>query len=357
MRSYTQIVPTFWSRGSGKKLRGNPPAQVLALYLMTCPNANMIGLYYLPFVTIESETGLTNIQLSESFESIKEIASYDRESEMVWIPEFANYQLGESLSEKDQRYKTVIKQLRMIDSRHKFFSEFMVRYGKNYCLQSVTGLTNISNWSNQLIGQTNISQILEKGQNVIDFSVLKPLVPDPVLIPVPDQIQDLPNKLDLTRAPAQGLESQVEQIFKFWQKHMNKQSSKLDDKRKAKIKQALADFEPRDLCYAILGAKRDDFLMGRDPKTNGKKFNDFNVIFRDVPKIEGLIEIYHSKANKSAGIENSKEDIANKQAEFESSRAKKIARDKEFAKKLLGESVKTEYSPENLANIIDYVTK
>ena len=40
MRSIAYITPTFWTRGSGKKLRGNSDAIALAFYLMT---ATFIG--------------------------------------------------------------------------------------------------------------------------------------------------------------------------------------------------------------------------------------------------------------------------------------------------------------------------
>ena len=59
MRDYGTVAPTFWTRGTGKALRGNADAQLMALYLCTCPNATVTGLFYLPLVTIMHETGLT----------------------------------------------------------------------------------------------------------------------------------------------------------------------------------------------------------------------------------------------------------------------------------------------------------
>ena len=59
MREYARVAPQFWTRGSGKRLRGDSDAQVLAMYVVTCPAANMIGIYYVPFVSIAYETGLS----------------------------------------------------------------------------------------------------------------------------------------------------------------------------------------------------------------------------------------------------------------------------------------------------------
>src|ERR1700753_2240226 len=58
MRDYGKIVPTFWTRGSGKALRDNPIARLAALYVMSAPSANMIGIYYLPLPTLAHELGV-----------------------------------------------------------------------------------------------------------------------------------------------------------------------------------------------------------------------------------------------------------------------------------------------------------
>lgn len=48
MRDYGSVSPQFWIGKTGKALRGKPEAQLLALYLMTCPHANMIGVFHCP---------------------------------------------------------------------------------------------------------------------------------------------------------------------------------------------------------------------------------------------------------------------------------------------------------------------
>jgi hypothetical protein len=83
----------------------------------------------------------------------------------------------------------------------------------------------------------------------------------------------------------------VKEIFDYWQKLMKKPKAKLDSARRRKINARLKDFSPRDLCQAIRGAKNDDFLMGRDPKSNGKQYNDFKTIFRDAAQVERLIAL------------------------------------------------------------------
>jgi hypothetical protein len=58
MRDFGKVNPQFWIGSTGKRLRGNPEAQLVALYLMTCPHANMIGVFHCPILYISHETGL-----------------------------------------------------------------------------------------------------------------------------------------------------------------------------------------------------------------------------------------------------------------------------------------------------------
>ena len=57
MRDYAKVSPHFWTGTTGKKLRSSPEAVIVAMYLMTCPHANMLGLYYMPLLYVAHETG------------------------------------------------------------------------------------------------------------------------------------------------------------------------------------------------------------------------------------------------------------------------------------------------------------
>ena len=58
MRDYAIVSPRFWIGTTGRELRRlGPEVQVVALYLLTAPHSNMIGLYYLPIPTLCHETG------------------------------------------------------------------------------------------------------------------------------------------------------------------------------------------------------------------------------------------------------------------------------------------------------------
>ena len=135
MRDYGKVAPTFWTRGSGKALRGNPLAQVVALYLFTSPGASMTGLYYLPLPTLCHETGLAHGAARESLKKLAELdlAFYDEAEGLVWVPEMAKYQIGPSLRAGDKRIRGVEREVETFRG-HRFFSDFVARYKDAYLL-------------------------------------------------------------------------------------------------------------------------------------------------------------------------------------------------------------------------------
>lgn len=104
MREYSKITPQFWLGSTGKKLRGHPEAQIVALYLLTTPHANMLGLYYLPKMFIAHETGLPFEGASKGLARCIEVGfcHYDDDAESVWVVEMALHQVGE-LKSTDNR--------------------------------------------------------------------------------------------------------------------------------------------------------------------------------------------------------------------------------------------------------------
>lgn len=111
MRDYSKVSPQFWIGKTGKSLRGNPAAQVLALYLMTSPHANMVGVFHCPILYMAHETGLTLEGASEALQSLIEadFCTYEADSEVVFVHRMAAHQVGESLNPKDNQVKGMQK--------------------------------------------------------------------------------------------------------------------------------------------------------------------------------------------------------------------------------------------------------
>ena len=137
MRDYGKVSPQFWTGKTGKVLRGNPEAQVVALYLMTSPHANMIGVYHLPMLYLAHETGLTPDAAERGLQACIDagFCVHDADAEIVFVVEMAAHQVGETLKPNDLRAKSVDRLYRGIGSPE-IVSAFHVRYGEAFGLGS-----------------------------------------------------------------------------------------------------------------------------------------------------------------------------------------------------------------------------
>lgn len=134
MRDYSKFAPQFWTGDTGRKLaESGTETQLMACYLITCPNANPIGLYHLSLGTICDHTGLSAEGASKALARVYEagFATYDETAKLVWVPEMARIQIGESLSHKDLRVKWVKKEISKY-RKSRFYKAFMKRYAVAY---------------------------------------------------------------------------------------------------------------------------------------------------------------------------------------------------------------------------------
>lgn len=114
MRDYAKISPRFWTGETGRFIRNSGrDVQIVAFYVMTCPSANMIGLYYLPLPTLMHEIGMTQQGALEALGRAYEggFCAYSEPDEVIWVPEMARFQIGETLKATDNRVKGVMNEL------------------------------------------------------------------------------------------------------------------------------------------------------------------------------------------------------------------------------------------------------
>lgn len=135
MRDYGKVSPQFWVGKTGKALRGDMPAQLLALYLMTSPHANMIGIYYCPIEYMAKETGLTIEGASEALQSLvdADFCTYEAGDELVFVHAFAEHQIGDSLKPADKRVTGVLNELDKVP-KGQCWQGFRARYAVPYNL-------------------------------------------------------------------------------------------------------------------------------------------------------------------------------------------------------------------------------
>ena len=120
MRKYSSITPKFWIGKTGRKLRCDISAKLVAAYLLSCPNNDMTGVFYCPLCQISAETGLPleapSVPLPSPFQGplkgIREaletlqredFAIYAYESEYVFVKKMALFQIAPELKPTDKR--------------------------------------------------------------------------------------------------------------------------------------------------------------------------------------------------------------------------------------------------------------
>lgn len=140
MRKHANVSAQFWTGATGKQIRkAGIEAQLLALYLVTSPHSNMLGIYYLPILYICHETGLSDARARKALDGLAslEFCEYDESTEHVWVREMVRYQLGEDLDADDNRVKGVKAMLKKL-AKNPFTSKFVAKYAEMYHLGDVT---------------------------------------------------------------------------------------------------------------------------------------------------------------------------------------------------------------------------
>ena len=87
------------------------------------------------------------------------------------------------------------------------------------------------------------------------------------------------------------LEAYTEVVFVYWREMMGKTGrTVLDSKRKKKIRARLLenDGDVAELLCTVDGALKDEFLMGTSERSDGKKYDGIEVVFRDRGQVEKL---------------------------------------------------------------------
>lgn len=130
------MSPRFWTGDTGRAIRAlGDDATIVAMYLLTAPGSNMIGLYYLALPTLAHETGRSLQAATKALARLGEVgfAHYDAERETVYMPEMARHQIGRSISPNDRQRIGVVNQLHE-HSTCSFVKDFWEKYAQAYAL-------------------------------------------------------------------------------------------------------------------------------------------------------------------------------------------------------------------------------
>lgn len=277
MRDYSKISPQFWIGKTGKALRKHGlEAQMVGLYLLTSPHANMLGLYYVPQTFIAHETGMGMEGAMKGLQGCIDagFCRYDEETEMVWVIEMARFQIADQLKDKDLRIKGVQSEYDSLPD-NPYLAAFFAMYATAFCMTS------------------------KRGEESPLQAPSKPLPSQEQ-----EQEQEQEQKQEQThveRRDAAPDRDVVAEVFAYWQKVMQSPTSRLDDKRRKAIKAALKLYEPRQVCEAILGCSRSAWHMGENDRR--AKFNGLDLILRDAEHIDKFIELASKRTTGAESID------------------------------------------------------
>ena len=139
--SYKQIHETFWTDPQVKRYK--PLQRYLFSYFITGPHAHYSGLYYLPMVYIQNETGLAIKDINDGIKFLteREHVFYDGDREVIFVKSEMIYQLDNKRDGKvilNEKHITGLK--KHFDTLHKspLIGKFLETY--NYLKIEYTGM-------------------------------------------------------------------------------------------------------------------------------------------------------------------------------------------------------------------------
>jgi hypothetical protein len=135
VRSFAKFSPAFWTGDLGRALRGDHLAQAIAVYLVTGPSCNSIGLYWLPVGHLAHDLGSPLEEASKALRRVSEggFCTYDEGNEIVWVHLHARHQHGETMKPTDNNIPAV-RQLARECSKSFLCRMFWEMYGEAYHL-------------------------------------------------------------------------------------------------------------------------------------------------------------------------------------------------------------------------------
>lgn len=224
MRLYAKVAPQFWIGKTGKLIRGlgGVEAQLVGLYLLTSPHANMIGLYHLPVAYIAADTGLSIEGATKALRSTIEggFCDYDDDAEVVWVFEMARYQIGDRLKPTDKQCKG-INTVYLEVPENRFLADFFKRYSTAFHLTQVRE-TNFTSTKSEMIKS--------------------PIEAPPKELRCQEQDQDEQDQDEKTLAPFGAVTVRPENFIASWNRLSGPlpKVRELTDSRRRKIKTRIA---------------------------------------------------------------------------------------------------------------------
>lgn len=253
MREYAKVYTAFWTDTTTRAM--SEDARTLALYLLTCPHGNLIGLFRLSNAYAADDLKWSLERVSKGFEELFEKGFCARDSASDWL--------------------VILKYLRwnqfenpnVAKSAAKIFDVAPACEPKSLCAQAILkyGAFLSEQFRNSL--ETVSTTLPEPSRN-----------PEPSLAK-PEPSQDPSSSAD---AP-----DPVAVIFERWKEVMKHPKGQLTPERRKKIRTALKHYSLDECLTAITGCSVTPHNMGNND--SGERYDDIELILRDAKHIDRFI--------------------------------------------------------------------
>jgi hypothetical protein len=278
MREFGKVNPLFFLSEMGREIRRHGmEVQHLALCLLVTPQANMIGVYYLPLILMAHEVCMSVESAKKALKVLIDIGycAYDDEMEYVWIYEMAREQTGAPLKESDHRVTNIISIYKSLPNL-KFLKDFYEYYKDDLCLDKKD-----KEDKNQTIARENRSPLQAPSKGLRSKEKEKEIEKE-------KEREKEKEKPIVEQTRPRTDKNEVLAVFEFWQKTMNHPRAMLDDKRKARIIKSLKmGYSVAQLCDAITGCSYTPHNIGDNDK--GQRWDGLHIILRDADQIDRFI--------------------------------------------------------------------
>lgn len=258
MREYAKVYTAFWSDPSTRAM--SEDARTLALYLLTCPHGNLIGLFRLPDAYAADDLQWSTERVSKGFQELFEKGFCARDSDSDWM--------------------VILKYVRW----NRFENPNVAKNAAKVFLMAPPGNAKALCAKAILKFGTYLSEEFRESLETVPQTVSEPYrKPEPSLaIPEPEPLGLTPSVEPPPRPDV------VVEIFGHWQTVMNHPQAKLDDRRRKCIQAALKlGYRPDQLRTAITGCSRTPHNMGRNDR--GERYDELTLILRDAAHIDRFI--------------------------------------------------------------------
>ena len=103
----------------------------------------------------------------------------------------------------------------------------------------------------------------------------------------------------LLKLPKESIKEIFKEIFKestdslrlFYEEKIGRKLRTFGRDREKKLKDRMENFSLNELKKVIENISKSDWHMGRDPKSNGRAYNDFELLFRSDAKVEQYLNL------------------------------------------------------------------